>query len=174
MGLLSSAPSAGTAFGRDILIALGYAAFGGFALVLARIDLRCHTLPNGLVAAAALCLCGPLTVVSMGRGDHWCALLPWAASVAAALLAFICWASGAGFIGGGDVKLTPVAVYAGVWPFGPDGWLDGALVFGLVLAGMLVLSGLSAILRGRREFAAGPWLLAASGIAALLGALAER
>ncbi|WP_153006434.1 prepilin peptidase [Leucobacter sp. G161] len=157
-----------------LLPVLGSAGFGAGALLLVRIDLRSHTLPNSLVFAATLCACGPLTLASVIAGEGWSALVPWAAAAAMTLIAFGLWASRTGMIGGGDVKLMPAACYVGVWHWGTGGWIGGMLAFAVLLAGMLAVGGLAAILRGRREFAAGPLLLAAAGSAAVLGALAGQ
>ncbi|WP_416447160.1 prepilin peptidase [Leucobacter sp. HNU] len=155
----------GLAPGAGVLTAAAFAGFGATTALLVRSDLRERRLPNRLIGLSAAlvaipALCGALLD---GRGDRAVAgLLAAAAGFAASWLA---WRLGTG-LGGGDVKLAPVVLFALGWSSGLERAVDGALaaVLGL-LAGTAILLLFS---RGRRrELPFGPVLLGAgwTGIA---------
>ncbi|KAM9864008.1 prepilin peptidase [Leucobacter sp. BZR 635] len=172
----------------------GHASFGAFSLILARVDLRTQTLPNRLVSWATIVTVPLLAVAGILRGERaqpgevpaTTALptdAPWAMATAlqaaqsaaspagpitAALVlsaaAAIVWALPGRTLGGGDVKLMPLAVYAAVCALGDAAWPAGAVVFaGAFLFGVCA-HGLLTIARKQRAFAAGPLILASSWV----------
>lgn len=140
----------------------GYAGFGGFSLVLARVDLRTRTLPNRLVAFATLWVLALLSLASVVGGDGWAALGPLAAAGVMLALMLVLWLSPRGAVGGGDLKLMPVAAYAAVWGMRRAGWVSGLCLFAGFIAAGVVVAGIVALIRHRREFAAGPLILTSS------------
>ena len=145
-----------------LLTLLGYTGFvvGGIALI--RADLLTHTLPNQTVAAVALWTAGALSIASVALGE-WAALgAAWGAAIATLAVAFVCWWATAGALGGGDAKLLPIAVFATVWAAGAGAVPLSVGLFLMLLAGAFGLAGLVALIRRRREFAAGPAIFCAA------------
>lgn len=147
-----------------LLAVVAYAGFGFFSLVLAAVDVRTHTLPNGLIAWATLWTVPLLLVAGHFRGDGISALAALLSAGVATVFVFLLWFRMRGVVGGGDLKLIPVAAYAAVWGVAESVWVAGFLVFVLfLLAGVVVLV-LVALILGRDKVAAGPLILAVSWI----------
>lgn len=157
-------PGPAAAFAWPLALA-GYSGFGCFSLVLARVDLRTHTLPNRIVAFATLWVLALLSLASVVGGDGWAALGPWAAAGAMLGLMLVVWLSPRGAVGGGDLKLMPIAAYAAVWGMRRVGWVSGLCLFAGFIAVGVVAAGIIALIRHRPEFAAGPLILTSSWLA---------
>jgi len=151
-----------------MLLALSYAAFAGTALVLIRIDMREHRIPNRIVLPATTVLAVLLTGAAAASGA-W-ADLTRAGAGAVLLGAFYLalWGVGRGRgMGGGDVKL---AVLVGLF-LGWHGWIAlaigaaAAFVIGGAASAVLIASG-RATRRTRIAFA--PFMLLGACIGPLL------
>lgn len=156
-------PSGAAVFGW-LLAFLAYAGFGFFSLVLARVDVRTQTLPNGLVAWATLWTIPLLALAGHFRGEGINALGAWFSMAVSALLVFVLWLRVRPGIGGGDLKLVPVAAFVAAWGPPKEALPGVSLLFvGLFLVGWMVM-GLVALIRDVDVVPAGPVLVAASWI----------
>lgn len=145
-----------------VLALVAYLGFGFFSAVLARVDHRTHTLPNGLLVWATLWTLPLLTLAGQLRGDGVAGVGAWLVTGVITLLCVLMWLRASGAIGAGDVKLIPLAAYAAAWGLAGPAAVNVSFVFlGLLLAGVLVL-GVSALIRGTGEVAVGPIVLGAS------------
>ncbi|WP_170219633.1 prepilin peptidase [Leucobacter komagatae] len=162
------------AAGVERLAVVGYAGYGGWGALLIRADLRDRILPNRLLAGITLWTVGWLTLVRALAGEWRAALWPILIAALAFAAAFSLWIAARRpaarpvarpGIGGGDVKLLPVAAFAAVWPFASDGVAEAAAWLLAALAVAFAVAGVVAFATGRREIAAGPAILGASWLA---------
>jgi leader peptidase (prepilin peptidase)/N-methyltransferase len=140
-------------------LALAYSYFAAISIVLARVDIETHRLPNAIVLPGYVVGGVLLTIASAASGE-WSALLR--ALIGMAIMYgyyFVLRLVRPGGMGGGDVKLAGVI---GLF-LAYQGW--GALVFGgfaAFLLGGLFGVALIALRRANRTTAIpfGPWMLA--------------
>lgn len=150
----------------------GYGGFGCCSVLLARADLAERRLPNTVIALGTAWTLSCLVAATVaGAVASPLAALP--ASALAALLApvlaavgcfgvaLLAWLVWPGWLGAGDVKLVPLAAFAGVWGARSGGGEAAARFAAFALVG-LALAGCVALARRDREAPAGPFLLAAS------------
>ncbi|WP_019181566.1 prepilin peptidase [Microbacterium yannicii] len=150
------------------VLALAYMYFAVISIVLTRIDIRTHRLPNAIVLPAYLVGGALLTIASAVSGD-WSALLR--AAIGMALMYGFYFALRLvrpGGMGGGDVKLAGVI---GLF-LAYLGW--GALAVGVFAAFLLGgLFGMALILLrradGKTAIPFGPWMLAGAWAGIFVG-----
>lgn len=144
--------------GSDVVLALAHAAVFAVSLLLIRVDIREHRLPDAIVLPASLGLGALLALAAIAAGDA--APLGRAAAGGLALFGFhlalrALFPSG---LGGGDVKLATLLGQLLGW----HGWTElaagaaAAFVFGGIHATALVATG-----RASRDthIAFGPWMI---------------
>ena len=146
----------------------GYGGFGCCSVLLARADLAERRLPNTVIALGTAWTLGCLVAATVaGAGAPPCAapcaalLAPVLAAVGCFGVALLAWLVSPGWLGAGDVKLVPLAAFAGVWGARSGGGEGAARFAAFALVGLAV-AGCVALARRDREAPAGPFLLAAS------------
>lgn len=161
-----------------------YAVLGFFSFTLASVDVRLRRLPNGLVAWATCSTVSLLAVAGFLRSGWPGLVAPAVAAFLVSAVFFAIWARAnrgdhamkgggpRGGFGGGDVKVTPVAAFAAMWPHAADQWLTGLFVFLLALSACFALALIVTIVGMRREIPASPVVFLASWAALALAPFA--
>lgn len=157
---------------QAVPVVTSYVWFAVSSVVLTRIDVRTHRLPNAIVLPGYAVAVGCF-VASALLGWPWHRVLSAVIGMAAMLLFYLVLRvlSRSG-LGGGDVKLAGlIGLHLG-W-LGATPWLVGAVAAFLLGGGYA-----AALLLGRRATGStripfGPFMLAGAWIAIVLGAMAE-
>ena len=144
-----------------------YAVFAMASVLLVRVDLREHRLPNRVLAWSTGVVLVLLVLASWLSGEWGRLGGAVLASVSYGVVVLVLWSLGRGALGAGDLKLSPLLGLVA-------GWL-GFDVAGIWVPVAIVVLGAAAALLARRrgvgEFAFGPTLLAGTWVGIGVGAM---
>lgn len=146
---------------------LAAACWGFWSLWIILADVRDHRIPNAVLTGAALSVGGLSGAALLAQGEPLRLTVALASAGCGLAVGIATWAALPGMFGAGDAKLLPLAVFVAALPGVAGVW---TAFLGVVLLGLL-LGGVTAIVRRRREFMLGPVLVAAGWLGAAVGAV---
>lgn len=153
----------------SVLTLTAFAVLGAASAVLIRSDLRHRRIPNRVLGPSAIAFVVLTVCAALFEGRPERALVGSGIAAIGFGAAVLAWRSGSS-IGGGDVKLVPLMLFALAWAAGPQRVFDGLILALLALAlgtGILLVA-----LRGRRaDLPFGPVLIGAGWAGSAVGLL---
>lgn len=130
-------------------------------------DVKYQRIPNAVLVGAAVSVGVLAGGALLAQGEPGRLLVALVSAGCALALGIASWAALPGVLGAGDAKLFPLAVFVAALPGLAGVW---TAFLGVMLLGLL-LGGVTALVRGRREFTLGPVLIAASWLGAAVGSV---
>ena len=145
-----------------VLAAAAFAAFGWLGVQLILADTRTRRLPNRMLLRVAVGIVAPLVVAGWAAGETARLAVTVAVALVVAALTLGTWAFAPGVLGGGDVKLIPMAAYVAVCAVPVARTVQAIAAFGLTLLAGFAVSAVAARIRRRSTAAGAPTIVGAA------------